>query len=51
MEKEKNKEEELLKKYIIAVVTLEAVLGYIVPDGCRKMVHRTLEELKNKKFK
>jgi hypothetical protein len=34
------------EKYIIAKTTLEAVLVYIVPDNCRKMVERALKEIK-----
>ena len=37
----------LEKKYVIAKTTLEAVLFFIVPDNCRKMVENTLKELNN----
>lgn len=38
----------LQEKYIIAKTSLEAVLFYIVPDDCRKMVNKALNELNNK---
>lgn len=38
----------LKDKYVIAKTSLEAVLFYIVPDDCRKMVYKALDELKNK---
>lgn len=41
----------LKEKYAIAKTTLEAVLWYIVPDDCRDMVYRALDELNNKKPK
>jgi hypothetical protein len=46
------KELQVLKEnYAIAKTTLEAVLWYIVPDDCREMVYRALDELNNKKLK
>ena len=41
----------LKEKYAIAKTTLEAVLWYIVPDDCRKMVYNCLDELNDKKPK
>lgn len=41
----------LKEKYAIAKTTLEAVLFYIVPDDCRKMVYEALDELNDKKSK
>jgi len=41
----------LREKYAIAKTTLEAVLFYIVPDDCRKMVYQALDELNDKKPK
>jgi hypothetical protein len=38
----------LKEKYAIAKTTLEAVLFYIVPDECRKMVYKALDELNDK---
>lgn len=38
----------LKEKYAIAKTTLEAVLWYIVPDDCRTMVYKALDELNNK---
>lgn len=38
----------LKEKYAIAKTTLEAVLFYIVPDDCRKMVYEALDELNDK---
>ena len=51
LEKQKELENELQilkEKYAIAKTTLEAVLFYIVPDDCRKLVYKTLDELNNK---
>jgi len=45
---QKNEFQILEEKYVIAKTTLEAVLGYIVPDNCRTMVEKTLKELNNK---
>jgi hypothetical protein len=39
----------LKEKYTIAKSTLEAVLFFIVPDDCRKMVYDALNELNDKK--
>jgi hypothetical protein len=39
------------EKYAIAKTSLEAVLFYIVPDDCRKLVYNALDELNNKKPK
>jgi hypothetical protein len=53
-EKKLTPEEELKilkEKYAIAKTTLEAVLWYIVPDDCRKMVYNCLDELNDKKPK
>ena len=50
-EKEKNELEVLKEKYAIAKTSLEAVLFYIVPDDCRKLVYNALDELNNKKPK
>jgi hypothetical protein len=48
-QQELENELQLLKeKYAIAKTSLEAVLFYIVPDDCRKMVYNALDELKNK---
>jgi hypothetical protein len=38
----------LKEKYAIAKTTLEAVLWYIVPDNCREMINKTLDELNDK---
>lgn len=38
----------LKQKYAIAKTTLEAVLWYIVPDDCRVMVSKALDELNDK---
>lgn len=51
VEKEETQKDELQKlkeKYAIAKTTLEAVLFYIVPDNCRTMVSKALDELNNK---
>ena len=51
VEKEGTQKDELQllkEKYAIAKTSLEAVLFYIVPDDCRKMVYNALDELKNK---
>ena len=45
---QKNQFEILEEKYSIAKTSLEAVLFFIVPDNCRKMVQDTLKELNNK---
>jgi len=45
---QKNQFEVLEEKYSIAKTSLEAVLFFIVPDNCRKMVEKTLKELNNK---
>lgn len=45
---QKNEYQVLEEKYVIAKTTLEAVLGYIVPDNCRTMVEKALKELNNK---
>jgi hypothetical protein len=39
-------EKNIKENFIIAKTTLEAVLVYIVPDNCRKMVERALKEIK-----
>ena len=39
----------LKAKYSIAKTSLQAVLWYIVPEDCRAMVYKALDELKNKK--
>jgi len=52
VEKEETQTDELqiLKdKYAIAKTSLEAVLWYIVPDDCRTMVCKALDELDNNK--
>jgi hypothetical protein len=41
----------LKEKYAIAKTSLEAVLWYIVPDDCREMVYKALDELNDKKPK
>jgi alpha-galactosidase len=54
MEKEEIKKDELQtlkEKYAIAKTSLEAVLWYIVPDDCRRMVYEALDELNDKKSK
>jgi hypothetical protein len=38
----------LKEKYAIAKTSLEAVLWYIVPDDCRTMVSKAIDELNNK---
>ena len=51
VEKEETQKDELQilkEKYAIAKTTLEAVLWYIVPDDCRTMVSKALDELNNK---
>lgn len=51
VEKEEIQKDELQllkEKYAIAKTTLEAVLFYIVPDDCRKLVYNALDELKTK---
>jgi hypothetical protein len=53
-EKQQTPENELQllkEKYAIAKTTLEAVLWYIVPDDCRKMVSIALDELNDKPLK
>ena len=53
-EKKLTPEEELKilkEKYAIAKTTLEAVLWYIVPDDCRAMVYKALDEINNKTTK
>jgi hypothetical protein len=52
VEKEETQKDELTilkEKYAIAKTTLEAVLWYIVPDDCRTMVYKALDELNDKK--
>lgn len=52
VEKEENQKDELQllkEKYAIAKTSLEAVLWYIVPDDCRAMVYKALDELNGKK--
>lgn len=54
VEKEETQKDELTilkEKYAIAKTTLEAVLWYIVPDDCRAMVYKALDELNDKKPK
>lgn len=54
VEKEETQKDELTilkQKYAIAKTTLEAVLWYIVPDDCRAMVFKALDELNDKKPK
>jgi hypothetical protein len=49
MTKEKQTELQILKeKYAIAKTSLEAVLWYIVPDDCRAMIYKALDELNDK---
>ena len=53
-EKEETQKDELQilkEKYAIAKTSLEAVLWYIVPEDCRAMVYKALDELKDKKPK
>jgi hypothetical protein len=50
-ENQKDELQRLKEKYAIAKTTLEAVLWYIVPDECRTMVYKALEELNDKKLK
>jgi hypothetical protein len=38
----------LKEKYAIAKTSLEAVLSYIVPDGCRAMIYKALVEINDK---
>jgi hypothetical protein len=50
-EKKQTPEQELKilkEKYAIAKTSLEAVLWYIVPDNCRAMVYKALDELNDK---
>lgn len=52
VEKEETQKDELQiikEKYAIAKTSLEAVLWYIVPDDCRTMVYKALDELNNNK--
>ena len=52
VEKEETQKDELQllkEKYAIAKTSLEAVLWYIVPEDCRTMVYKALDELKDKK--
>ena len=43
------KQNEILKeKLLTSRLTLEAVLVFIVPDNCRKMVEETLNEINKK---
>ena len=54
VEKEETQKDELQilkEKYAIAKTSLEAVLWYIVPDDCREMVYKALDELNDKKPK
>jgi hypothetical protein len=54
VEKEETQKDELAilkEKYAIAKTSLEAVLWYILPDDCRTMVYKALDELKDKKPK
>ena len=49
---EQNQKDELhilKEKYAIAKTTLEAILWYIIPDDCRTMVSKALDELNDKK--
>jgi hypothetical protein len=48
IEKLKEENKRIKEKYIIARLTLEGVLVFIVPDHCRKMVVETLNELNKK---
>ena len=51
VEKEETQKDELQilkEKYAIAKTSLEAVLWYIVPDDCRAMVYKALDELNDK---
>jgi hypothetical protein len=48
IEKLKEENKRLKEKYIVGKLTLEAVLVFIVPDNCRKMVEETLNELNKK---
>jgi hypothetical protein len=48
IEKLKEENKRLKSKYITSRLTLEAVLVFIVPDNCRKMVEETLNELNKK---
>lgn len=53
-EKKENQKEELQllkEKYAIAKTSLEAVLWYIVPDDCRAMVYKALDEISYKTTK
>jgi len=48
--KKLQEENKMLKHNLLTCrLTLEAVLVFIVPDNCRKMVEETLNELNNKK--
>ena len=54
LEKQQELENELQllkEKYAIAKTSLEAVLFYIVPDDCRKLVYNALNELKSNVLK
>jgi hypothetical protein len=48
IEKLKEDNKRLKEKYITSRLTLEAVLVFIVPDNCRKMVEETLIDLSKK---
>jgi hypothetical protein len=48
-ETQKDELQVLKEKYAIAKTSLEAVLWYIVPDDCRAMVYKALDEINNKK--
>ena len=50
-EAQKDELQILKEKYAIAKTSLEAVLWYIVPDDCRAMVYKALDELNNKTTK
>jgi len=50
LEKLKEENKMLREKYLTCRLTLEAVLVFIVPDNCRKMVEEALNETKIKKI-
>ena len=50
-ENQKDELQILKEKYAISKTSLEAVLWYIVPDDCREMVYKALDELNDKKPK
>ncbi len=48
IEKLKEENKRIKEKYIISRLTLEAVLLYVIPFNCTKMIQETLNELNKK---